>query len=136
MKPNARFNDPVLHIAQIPRTPAYRATTKPQQQSDMKSRLHPPMQDPNDGNAIPRRPEVEHVFPNTPPPIPRSDMRAVLPAQRRTRHRSTRRLDQIDLPQRLRQAPLRHTILEHPIEIALRPRRKPILTHAPQLYAA
>jgi hypothetical protein len=31
---------------------------------------------------------------------------------------------------------LRHTIIEHPIEIALRFWRKPILTHAPQLYAA
>lgn len=102
----------------------------------MKSSLHPPMQDPNDGNAIPSRPEVEHVLPNTPPPIPRPDMRAVLPAQRRIRHRSTRSLDQVEIPQRLRQAPLRHTIIEHPIEIALRSWRKPILTHAPQLYAA
>ena len=97
----------------------------------MKSSLHPPMQDPNDGNAIPRRPEVEHVFPNTPPPIPHPNIRAVLPAQRRIRHRRTRRLDQVDIPQRLR-----HPILEHPIEIALRCRRKPILTHAPQLCAA
>ncbi len=102
----------------------------------MKPRLHPPMQYPNNGSAIPGRLEVEHMLPNTPPQIPHPNMRAVLPAQRSIRHRGTSRLDQIDIPQPLRQSPLRHAILEHAIKIALRPRRKPILTHAPQLYAA
>ncbi|TCP65820.1 hypothetical protein C8J43_10822 [Sphingomonas sp. PP-CE-1G-424] len=78
------------------------------------------MQDPNDANAIPRRPELKDMLPNPPPPVAHPDMRAVRSPQRSIRHRGTRRLDQLDISQRLRHSPLRHAILEHQVEGALR----------------
>ncbi|MDN4634555.1 hypothetical protein QCD71_23860 [Sphingomonas sp. PsM26] len=88
----------------------------------MTNRIHTLMQAADDGDVVAGQPKIDNVLLNTALPIAWSNVGSSLRLLRTFSQVSTDGFDEIGIAQGLRQAPVRYGIIEHPFEIALRPR--------------
>ena len=80
--------------------------------------------------------QIEDVLLDLAPPVARSNSAAVLRLMWRFGQIGAGGFDKIGIAHGLGQNPLRHGIIEHSIEITLRPRTEPIFSHAARFCAA
>ena len=102
----------------------------------MTKRIHPPVQDADDGDAVTRRPEIDDVLLDAAPTIAGPDMAAALRPLRRVSKLGAGGFDEVGVAHRLGQAPLRRRVIEHLVEVTLRPRAESIISHPARLCAA
>lgn len=98
--------------------------------------VHALMQDTDDSDAVGGRPEIDDMLLNTAPSISRSDVGTALRLLWRFGQIGAGGFDKVGVAHRLGQAPMRHGIVKHPIDVALRPRAEPVFSHAARLCAA
>ena len=99
-------------------------------------RVHALMQDTDDGDAVTGRPERDDVLLDVTPPIAWSNIGTALRLLRRFGQIGAGSFDKVDLAPCLGHAPMRHNIVEHSVEIALRPRAETLFSHPARLCAA
>lgn len=100
------------------------------------SSIHALMQDSDDGDAVTRRPKIDDMLLDTAPPIARPNVGAALRLLWRFRQIGAGGFDKIGVAHSLGQTPMGRGIVEHPVNIALRPGTEPIFSHAVRLCAA
>jgi hypothetical protein len=100
------------------------------------SSIHALMQDTDDGDAVTGQPKINDVLLDTAPSIAWSDVGTALRLLRGFSQISVSGFDKVGVAHRLGQAPMRHGMVEHPIKVTLRPRAKPVFSHAARLCAA
>jgi hypothetical protein len=100
------------------------------------SSIHALMQDTDDGDAVTGQPKINDVLLDTAPSIVWSDVGTALRLLRGFSQISASGFDKVGVAHRLGQAPMRHGMVEHPIKVTLRPRAKPVFSHAARLCAA
>lgn len=83
-------------------------------------RVHALMQDTDDGDAVTGRPEIDDVLLDVTPPIAWSNIGTALRLVRRFGQIGAGSFDKVDIAHCLRDAPMRHNIVEHSVGIALR----------------
>ena len=80
--------------------------------------IHALMQDSDDGDAVARRPKIDDMLFDSATAIAWPNAGAVLRAQWGLRKIGAGGFDQVGVAQGLRQAPLGHGVIEHPIGLA------------------
>ena len=102
----------------------------------MASRIHTLMQNAGDGDTVAGRPEIDNMLIDTAPSIAWSDVGTALRLLRGFGQIGAGGFDKVGVAHCLGQTPVRHGIVEHPIEVTLRPWTEPIFSHAARLCAA
>lgn len=102
----------------------------------MTGRIHALVQDTDDGDTVAGRTEVDNVLLDTAPSIAWADVGAALRLLGCFGQIGARGFDEVGIAHRLGQIPMRHSIVEDRIEVALRPRAEPVFSHAARLCAA
>lgn len=102
----------------------------------MAGRVHALMQDADNGNAVAGWPEIDDMLLDAMPSIAWSDVGTALSLLRRFGRIGAGSFDKIGVAHRLGHAPMRYGIVEHPVQIALRPWGEPVFSHAARLCAA
>ena len=102
----------------------------------MAGRVHALMQDADDGDSITGWPEIDDMLLDATPSIAWSDVCTALRLLRRFGRIGAGRFDKIGVAHRLGHAPMRHGIVEHPDEVALRAWGEPVFSHAARFCAA
>ena len=98
--------------------------------------VHPLVQDADNGDAVPGRPEIDNVPLDATPSVPGSDVGSVLRLMWSLGEIRAGGFDQIGVTHCLGQAPTRYRIIENVVQIALCAQAEPELSHIARLCAA